>query len=161
MKLQRCYFYCSITLLCFACENKTNAPAPAKTGQVMPAVQTENNTSKEPQGELVIEDLKPGQGEEVKQNQTLRVKYKAFFASGALFDSTEKRGKPFTFMLGEGTVIKGWEQGIRGMKAGGIRRLTIPPHLAYGEKGISGLIPPASTLVFEVELIGVDTPISH
>ena len=110
----------------------------------------------QPQGELSIEDLKPGKGSEVKQNQTLKVNYKAFFESGFQFDSTEKRGKPFTFTLGEGTVIKGWEQGLKGMKVGTVRRLTVPPHLAYGDKGISGLVPPGSTLIFEIELLGIE-----
>ncbi|NRA44525.1 MAG: FKBP-type peptidyl-prolyl cis-trans isomerase [Oligoflexales bacterium] len=115
-------------------------------------------TPQKAEGTLAIKDLKLGKGEEAKQNQTLRVNYKAFYESGVLFDSTEKRGKPFSFTLGEGTVIKGWEEGVKGMKVGSLRRLSIPPHLAYGEKGISGLIPPGSTLVFEIELLAIEGP---
>ena len=82
--------------------------------------------------------------------------YVGTLTSGKKFDSSRDRGKGFSFVLGKGQVIKGWDQGVAGMKIGGMRKLTIPPELAYGDKGFSDLIPPNSTLVFEVELLGVE-----
>jgi FKBP-type peptidyl-prolyl cis-trans isomerase len=105
--------------------------------------------------DLVIEDLRPGTGAEAKPGQTVSVHYVGTLTSGSKFDSSRDRGKPFDFPLGAGRVIKGWDQGVAGMKVGGLRKLTIPPHLGYGERGFPGAIPPNSTLVFEVELLGV------
>lgn len=105
--------------------------------------------------DLVIEDLRPGTGAEAKQGQTVSVHYVGTLTDGKKFDSSRDRGKPFDFPLGAGRVIKGWDQGVAGMKVGGLRKLTIPPHLAYGDRGFPGAIPPNSTLVFEVELIDV------
>ena len=143
-------------IITISCEKE---PKEAESVKQEPALQMsatgQLGQSNEPHSKLAVEDLQEGKGEEVKQNQTLKVSYKAFFESGVLFDSTEKRGKDFTFTLGEGTVIKGWEIGLKGMKVGSLRRLTIPPHLAYGEKGISGLVPPGSTLIFEVKLLAI------
>jgi len=105
--------------------------------------------------DLVIEDIRPGTGAEAKHGQTVSVHYVGTLTNGQKFDSSRDRGKPFDFPLGGGRVIKGWDQGVAGMKVGGLRKLTIPPHLAYGDRGFPGAIPPNSTLVFEVELIGV------
>jgi FKBP-type peptidyl-prolyl cis-trans isomerase len=105
--------------------------------------------------ELQIEELRPGTGAEAKSGQSVSVHYTGTLTSGKKFDSSHDRGKPFSFTLGAGQVIKGWDQGVAGMKVGGLRKLTIPPHLGYGERGFSGLIPPNATLVFEVELLGV------
>ncbi|APR77760.1 FKBP-type peptidyl-prolyl cis-trans isomerase [Minicystis rosea] len=106
--------------------------------------------------DLVIEDLRPGTGAEAKAGQTVSVHYVGtLHADGKKFDSSRDRGTPFDFPLGAGRVIKGWDQGVAGMKVGGLRRLTIPPHLGYGDRGFPGAIPPSSTLVFEVELLGV------
>jgi FKBP-type peptidyl-prolyl cis-trans isomerase len=105
---------------------------------------------------LQIEDLQVGTGAEAQAGQTVSVHYVGTLqANGQKFDSSHDRGKPFDFPLGAGRVIKGWDQGVAGMKVGGKRRLTIPPHLGYGERGFPGAIPPNSTLVFEVELLGV------
>jgi FKBP-type peptidyl-prolyl cis-trans isomerase len=106
--------------------------------------------------ELQIEDIRVGEGAEAVAGKMVSVHYVATLTSGKKFDSSRDRGKPFDFPLGGGKVIKGWDQGVAGMKIGGVRKLTIPPHLAYGERGVgNGLIPPSSTLVFEVELLGV------
>ncbi|MFK7823386.1 MAG: FKBP-type peptidyl-prolyl cis-trans isomerase [Oligoflexales bacterium] len=142
----------------FSCEKGARQSSSIEQAPAMPINTSSGQAllSDKNLGELGIKDLKQGKGAEAQQNQTLRVSYKAFFESGILFDSSEKRGKVFTFTLGEGTVIKGWEIGLSGMTVGSLRRLTIPPHLAYGEKGISGLIPPGSTLIFEVELLAIE-----
>lgn len=105
--------------------------------------------------ELVIETLTPGAGDEAKAGQKVTVHYTGTLTNGEKFDSSKDRGKPFSFGLGAGQVIKGWDQGVAGMKVGEVRKLTIPSHLAYGERGFPPVIPPGSTLVFEVELLGV------
>ena len=81
--------------------------------------------------------------------------YTGWLTNGTKFDSSKDHGQPFSFQLGGGQVIKGWDEGVDGMKVGGKRKLTIPPELAYGSRAVGGVIPPNSTLVFEVELLGV------
>jgi len=105
--------------------------------------------------ELQIEDTRPGTGAEAKTGTTVTVHYVGTLTNGTKFDSSRDRGKGFAFRLGAGQVIKGWDQGVAGMKIGQIRKLTIPPHLAYGANGYPPIIPPDSTLVFEVELLEV------
>lgn len=103
---------------------------------------------------LVIDDIKIGTGAEAKSGDTVVVHYIGTLQNGTEFDNSNKRGEPFSFTIGEGRVIKGWEEGLVGMKVGGQRILVIPPALAYGENGI-GPIPPNSTLVFAIELLEV------
>jgi FKBP-type peptidyl-prolyl cis-trans isomerase len=105
--------------------------------------------------ELQIEELKSGSGAEAKPGSSVTVHYVGTLTNGQKFDSSRDRGQGFTFKLGAGQVIKGWDQGVAGMKVGEIRKLTIPPALGYGERGYPPVIPPSSTLVFEVELLGI------
>jgi FKBP-type peptidyl-prolyl cis-trans isomerase FkpA len=104
---------------------------------------------------LEIEEVRPGAGAEAQAGHEVTVHYVGTLTSGKKFDSSRDRGEGFTFKLGAGQVIKGWDQGVAGMKVGQIRKLTIPPELAYGTRGYPPVIPPNSTLVFEVELLDV------
>ena len=105
--------------------------------------------------DLKIEELKVGSGDEAISGKSVSVHYTGWLTDGKEFDSSRKSGQPFTFQLGAGQVIPGWDQGVAGMKVGGKRKLTIPSHLAYGEHGAGNVIPPNATLVFEVELLEV------
>lgn len=106
--------------------------------------------------ELKIEDLVIGKGERAEKGKKLTVHYIGKLEDGTIFDSTYDKGRTFSFVLGQGRVIQGWEIGIEGMREGGKRKLTIPPHLGYGESGVRGMIPPNSTIIFEIELIDVE-----
>ncbi len=105
--------------------------------------------------ELKIEELKAGAGDEAKAGAVVSVHYTGTLTDGKKFDSSLDRGQPFQFRLGGGQVIKGWDEGVAGMKVGGKRKLTIPPQMGYGERGAGGVIPPNATLIFEVELLNV------
>lgn len=104
---------------------------------------------------LKYEILQEGSGDVAEPGETVKVHYTGWLTNGKKFDSSVDRGKPFSFPLGKGRVIKGWDEGVAGMKVGEKRKLTIPPQLAYGKRGAgNGLIPPNSTLIFEVEFLG-------
>jgi len=106
---------------------------------------------------LIIENLISGDGKEAKDYNKVVVNYTGKLENGSIFDSSLKTGRePFTFTLGVGSVIKGWDIGVKGMKVGGKRKLTIPPELGYGEKGAGNVIPPGAKLIFEVELLEVE-----
>lgn len=106
---------------------------------------------------LVIEDIIEGDGKEANDYNKVVVNYTGKLEDGSIFDSSLSPGKePFTFTLGVGSVIKGWDMGVKGMKVGGKRKLTIPPELGYGDRGAGNLIPPKATLIFEVELLEVE-----
>jgi FKBP-type peptidyl-prolyl cis-trans isomerase FkpA len=105
---------------------------------------------------LVIEDLVIGDGEAACIGQHVTVHYTGWLTDGQKFDSSKDRGEPFSFGLGQRRVIAGWDEGVVDMRIGGKRKLTIPPELGYGKRGAGGVIPPNATLVFEVELLGVE-----
>lgn len=108
---------------------------------------------------LQYEDTVIGQGAEAQNGHYVTVHYTGWLYQngqlGAEFDSSKNRNEPFEFPLGDGMVIRGWDEGVAGMKVGGTRKLVIPPDLGYGEYGAGGVIPPNATLLFEVELLGV------
>lgn len=109
-----------------------------------------------PPTELEVTDLTEGQGAEASAGQTVDVHYVGVaHSTGAEFDASYNRGTPLSFRLGAGQVISGWDQGVAGMKVGGRRRLVIPPHLAYGDRGAGGAIKPGETLIFVVDLVDV------
>ncbi len=106
--------------------------------------------------DLVIKDVKKGTGKEALKGNVVLVHYSGYLTNGTKFDSSVDRGKPFSFVLGTGEVIKGWDKGVAGMREGGKRKLTIPPYMGYGERGAPPVIPPNATLVFDVELLKVN-----
>ena len=118
------------------------------------AVQSGEAVTVQPDG-LRIEVLKEGSGEGAKAGDTITVHYTGTLTDGRKFDSSRDRGRPFSFELGAGRVIRGWDQGLLGMKIGEQRRLTIPPELGYGSAGAGDAIPPNATLTFEVEMLGI------
>jgi peptidylprolyl isomerase len=103
-------------------------------------------------------DLVEGTGARPKAGDSVSVHYTGWLKSGQKFDSSHDRGEPLVFSLGRGRVIKGWDEGVGTMRVGGKRKLIIPAHLGYGARGAGGVIPPGATLIFEVELMGINTP---
>ncbi|HEY7424708.1 MAG TPA: FKBP-type peptidyl-prolyl cis-trans isomerase [Gemmataceae bacterium] len=104
---------------------------------------------------LKYQDLKVGNGRIAQRGAVAEVHYTGYFSNGKKFDSSRDRKQPFSFKLGGGMVIKGWDEGVTGMKVGGKRKLIIPPELGYGARGAGGIVPPNTTLIFEVELLNV------
>ena len=105
---------------------------------------------------LEIEELIRGEGDVATAGRRVTVHYTGWLTNGSKFDSSKDRNDAFKLGLGQGQVIRGWDEGVQGMKVGGKRKLTIPPELGYGARGAGGVIPPNATLVFEVELLGID-----
>lgn len=124
---------------------------PAAASAVPASSPTTSNT------EDMITEVQLGTGPEAKAGDTVSVNYTGMLVDGTVFDSSIPRGEPITFTLGVGQVIPGWDQGIAGMKVGGKRHLVIPPELAYGNQAVGGVIPANSTLVFDVELMAVQS----
>ncbi len=102
---------------------------------------------------IEIEELAPGDGPEVKDGHTVSMHYRGSLESGKEFDSSYSRNEPFSFRVGSGQVIRGFDMGVLGMKAGGKRRITIPSEFGYGARGAGGVIPPNATLIFEIEIV--------
>ncbi|HEY2509858.1 MAG TPA: FKBP-type peptidyl-prolyl cis-trans isomerase [Polyangiaceae bacterium] len=136
-------------------ETVTAASASAAPAQPSASAAPSALPPSDPNAKLVTADLSVGKGAEAKTGDTVSVHYVGTLADGKEFDSSRKRGKPFTFTLGRGNVIKGWDQGVPGMKVGGKRKLVIPSSLAYGDRGMPPTIPPKATLTFEVELVDI------
>jgi FKBP-type peptidyl-prolyl cis-trans isomerase len=139
------------SILLAACQSKVPEPEPRA---VPPAASTPAvaASSSESAAQLGKEDLKPGTGPAAKPGDRVKVHYTGTLLDGTKFDSSLDRGEPFEFTLGRGEVIKGWDEGVVGMKKGGKRRLTIPSELGYGKPGSPPKIPPDATLKFEIEL---------
>jgi peptidylprolyl isomerase len=141
------------TLLGLAASVPTNA---ARNNNPLPEENkmTQTNTTTTGSG-LQYEDLVVGKGESPRNGQKVSVHYTGWLTNGSKFDSSVDRGQPFEFTIGHGQVIKGWDEGVLTMKIGGKRKLIIPPGLGYGPGGMPPVIPPNSTLIFEVQLLGV------
>jgi FKBP-type peptidyl-prolyl cis-trans isomerase len=170
--LSRLLFLAPLPLLAGACDSLTAPPEPvaamatdttttAATASAKPAAPQPSASAappaapSDPNAKLVSTDLVVGKGAAAKTGDTVDVHYVGTLLDGKEFDSSRKRGKPFGFTLGKGQVIRGWDQGVAGMKVGGKRKLVIPPTLAYGEHGMGSVIPPNSTLTFEIELVAI------
>ncbi len=135
---------------CTKCSKEGTAPTSSATGSASTGAAVADVK------ELKIETIKEGFGAAASTGKKVTVHYTGTLTDGKVFDSSETRKAPFTFTLGEGQVIPGWDKGVDGMKVGERRKLTIPSSLAYGEKGVGNIIPPNATLVFEVELLNVE-----
>lgn len=133
------------TNLAMALLGCTPPPAPPKNEAAPP----------KPAAELQKIDVVVGSGAEARKGSAVSVHYVGTLTDGTVFDSSRERAQPFAFMIGQGKVIRGWEQGVVGMKVGGKRKLVVPPHLGYGEDGQPPRIPGNATLLFEIELLHV------
>lgn len=131
------------------CNKLTTPPEPEAMTSSSPAAPTA-------EASLGIVDVTVGQGPAAQAGDKVKVQYTGTLTNGTEFDSSRKAGKPFEFTLGRGEVIKGWDQGVAGMKVGGKRKLTIPASLGYGARGAGGVIPPYATLLFDVELVEIE-----
>ena len=140
-----------LTAACADSQNGKATEAPAETTQT----EAKGPETVTPTG-LKYVDLKVGEGAEAVPGKTVTVHYTGWLENGTKFDSSLDRQEPFPFRLGAQEVIDGWDQGVAGMKVGGKRKLTIPPDLGYGDQGAGDAIPPGSTLIFEVQLLGVE-----
>jgi FKBP-type peptidyl-prolyl cis-trans isomerase len=171
----RSFFVLAATLMIAGCQNLTAPPDQITAEQPQAAARTQRPSSAssagannphnphaappppaDPNAKLEIVEVAPGKGGDAAKNgDRVAVHYTGKLANGTEFDSSLKRNKPFEFVLGKGQVIKGWDQGIAGMKAGQKRKLIIPPALGYGESGSPPVIPPNATLHFDVELVSI------
>jgi FKBP-type peptidyl-prolyl cis-trans isomerase len=165
-------FLASALFLAAACTSLTSPPSPEPIATEVPAeaaapppmpsaapsasAAAPAAADAGPEVQMDIKDLTVGKGVAASQGDTVTVHYIGTLMDGKEFDSSRKHGKPFDFVLGRGQVIKGWDQGVAGMKVGGKRKLTIPPSLAYGARGSPPVIPANATLQFEVELLAVN-----
>lgn len=148
----------ALTLVLSACTTPSQPKADIQLNNdsnVQTNTQPQQGTTMDQATELKVEDTVVGTGDEAVDGKQVTVHYTGTLTNGQKFDSSKDRNTPFTFNLGAGEVIQGWDQGVKGMKVGGKRKLTIPPGLGYGARAI-GTIPANSTLLFEVELLKVE-----
>ena len=131
------------------------APTAIAAASGIPALDSAIETTTTASG-LKMQDIVVGAGEEAVAGKMVSVHYTGWLTDGTKFDSSVDRGQPFSFMIGQGGVIKGWDEGVAGMRVGGKRRLTIPPELGYGAGGAGGDIPPNATLIFDIELLAIE-----
>ncbi len=143
-----------ITLLALASLIDAQTASAQKAGSTSGPTKVTGEPTKAASG-LEYWDIKVGTGAVAQTGQHVKVDYTGWLTNGKKFDSSVGTGHPFDFMLGAGQVIKGWDEGVVGMKVGGKRQLRIPPDLAYGTKGYPGAIPPNATLIFDVQLVDV------
>jgi FKBP-type peptidyl-prolyl cis-trans isomerase FkpA len=132
----------------------SDKPTTSSTPSTSSPIKVSGQPTTTPSG-LQYWDIVVGTGATATPGSTVKVHYTGFLTTGQKFDSSRDRGEPFSFPLGQGQVIKGWDEGVAGMKIGGQRQLRIPPQLGYGAEGAGGVIPPNATLIFDVELLGV------
>jgi FKBP-type peptidyl-prolyl cis-trans isomerase len=148
---------------CNETSQQSVASSSTTAGSSAPAAPASDTAAKAPKGGsmhklangLQYEDVVVGSGTMAEPGMNVSVHYSGWLTDGTPFDSSRDRGQPFKFQLGAGQVIQGWDEGVKGMRIGGKRKLTIPPDLGYGARGASGVIPPNATLVFDVELLDV------
>jgi FKBP-type peptidyl-prolyl cis-trans isomerase len=143
-----------LTGLVVSAQTPTHKPAPAARPNTNAPTKVTGDGVKTDSG-LQYWDIKVGTGDEAKSGNHVKVHYTGWLSTGKKFDSTVDANQPYEFTLGQGDVIKGWDEGIAGMKVGGKRQLRIPPELAYGESGYKTIIPPNATLIFDVQLLTV------
>jgi peptidylprolyl isomerase len=134
---------------------QTAKPKPAPQAGTTPKATAPTPKTVTTRSGLKYVDLEVGKGAMPKSGQIVVVHYTGWLTNGRKFDSSVDRGEPFSFVLGRGKVIKGWDEGVATMRVGGKRKLTIPPRLAYGPQGLPGAIPPNATLIFEVQLLRI------
>jgi FKBP-type peptidyl-prolyl cis-trans isomerase len=145
--------FLALTSACVLAQTATKKTASARPNTNAPTKVTGDGV-KTADG-LQYWDIKVGTGDVAKEGSHVRVHYTGWLTTGKKFDSSVDAGKPFDFTLGNGEVIKGWDEGVAGMKVGGKRQLRIPPELGYGANGYPPVIPPNATLIFDVQLLGV------
>jgi FKBP-type peptidyl-prolyl cis-trans isomerase len=150
------------TILCIlslafvlAAQTATNKTTPARPPNTNAPTKVTGDGVKTDSG-LQYWDIKVGTGDEAKSGDHVKVHYTGWFTTGKKFDSSVDAHQPYSFTLGAGNVIKGWDEGVAGMKIGGKRQLRIPPELAYGEKGYKNIIPANATLIFDVQLLSIE-----
>lgn len=153
----RAVIVCAITLflvVSVSAQTPTRKTSPVRVPNTAAPTKVTGDGVKTESG-LQYWEIKAGTGDVAKDGDHVKVHYTGWFTSGKKFDSSVDARQPYSFTLGKGEVIKGWDEGVTGMKVGGKRQLRIPPELAYGEKGYKNIIPPNATLIFDVQLLAV------